>query len=58
MDQNEIPFDPRYLGGPLGVAKKIPMHVVHSAQTMRQSGAEINSVSNQTETSFHLTRVT
>jgi hypothetical protein len=58
MDQNDHPFDPRHLGGPLGVAKKIPMHVVHSAQTVHQSGAEINSVSKQTEASFHLTRVT
>jgi hypothetical protein len=58
MDQNQLPFDPCHLGGPLGAAKKIPMHVVHSAQTVRQYGAEINNVSKQTETSFHLTRVT
>jgi hypothetical protein len=58
MDQNELPFDPCHLGGLLGAAKKIPMDVVHSAQTVHQSGAEINSVSKQTEASFHLTPVT
>jgi hypothetical protein len=58
MDQNELQFDPRHLGGPLGAAKKIPMDVVHLAQTVHQSGVEINSVSKQTEASFHLTPIT
>jgi hypothetical protein len=57
-DQNELPFDPRYLGGPSGVPKNISLPVVNSAQTMHQSCAEINTVSKQIETSFHLTHIT
>jgi hypothetical protein len=57
MDPNEFPFDPNQ-GGPSGAAKKIPMPVVHSAQTMHLSCTEINSVLVQTEASFHMTHVT
>jgi hypothetical protein len=28
-NKNELPFDPRHLGGPLGVAKKISMPVIY-----------------------------
>jgi hypothetical protein len=37
MDQNELQLDPRHLGGPSGVAIKISMLVVHSAQTVHRS---------------------
>jgi hypothetical protein len=56
--KNELPFDPRHLGGPSGAAKKIFMPVVHLAQTVHLFGAEINTFSKQTEASFHLTYVT
>jgi hypothetical protein len=42
MDQNELSFEPRHLGGPSGVAKKIFMPVVHSAQTVHLFGTKIN----------------
>jgi hypothetical protein len=58
MDQNELPFDPYHLGGPLGVAKKIYVLVVHSAQAVHLSCAKINTVSKCTEVSFHFTLVT
>jgi hypothetical protein len=58
MDQNELPFDPRHLGGPPGVSKKISMPVVHSAQTVHLFDAEIYTFSMQIEASFHLTYVT
>jgi hypothetical protein len=58
MVQNDLPFDPRHLGGPFGAAKKIFMPVVHSAQTMHLSYAVINTVSKQTEASFHFTHFT
>jgi hypothetical protein len=58
MDQNELSFNPRHQGGPSGAAKKIPMPVVHSAQTVHLSCIEINSISKQTKAGFHLTHVT
>jgi hypothetical protein len=39
------------------VPKVISMPMVESSQTMHLSCAEINTLSKQTETSFHLTRV-
>jgi hypothetical protein len=58
MDRNELPPDPRHLGVPLGVHKMISMPVVHSAQIVHLSCVEINTISKQTKTSFHLTHVT
>jgi hypothetical protein len=58
MDQNKHPFDPCHLGVLLGVRKKISMHMVHLMQTVYLSCAEISTFSKQTQTSFHLTRVT
>jgi hypothetical protein len=55
MDQNELPFDPHHLGGPLGAAKKISLLMVYLAQTVHLFGVEINIFSKQTEESFHLT---
>jgi hypothetical protein len=56
--QKELPFDPHHLGGPSSAAKKISVSVVHSAQTVHLSDAEINTVSMYTEASLHLTHVT
>jgi hypothetical protein len=53
MYQNKLPFHPRHLGGPSGVAKKISMPMVHSMQTVHLSCTEINAVSKRTEASFH-----
>jgi hypothetical protein len=58
MEQNELPFDLRHLGGPSGEDKKIPLPMVHLEQTMHLSCAEINTISKQTKASFHLTHVT
>jgi hypothetical protein len=57
MNQNELPFEPHDLGGPSGVANKIYVPMLHLEQTMRLSNAETNTVSKQTEVSFHLTHV-
>jgi hypothetical protein len=46
------------LGGPLGVAKKISMTVVYSAQIAHLPYAEINTVYKRTETSVNFTQVT
>jgi hypothetical protein len=43
---------------PLGAPEKVSMPVVHSAQTVHVSCAEINAISKWTETSFHLTHIT
>jgi hypothetical protein len=58
MDRYELPFDPHHLGGPSGVAIKISMPMVHSAQNVNPSWVEINTISKSTEMSFHLTHVT
>jgi hypothetical protein len=46
MEQNELPLDPRHIGVPSGASKKIFQPMLHSAQTMHLSCAEINTVSN------------
>jgi hypothetical protein len=58
MDRNEFSFDPRHLGGPSDVAKKISVPMVHSAQIVYLFCTEINIVSKRIETSFHLTHAT
>jgi hypothetical protein len=58
MNQNKLPFVPRYLGITSDAPKMIPMPMVHLAQTMHRSRAEINIVSKWTKLSFHLTHVT
>jgi hypothetical protein len=58
MNRNKLPLDPRHLGITLGAPKMIPMPMVHLAQTMHRSRAEINTVSKRTKMSFHLTHVT
>jgi hypothetical protein len=55
MDQNKLPFDLDHLGGPLSAAKKISVPTVYLGKIMQLSDAEINTVSKQTEASFHLT---
>jgi hypothetical protein len=45
MDQNKLQFDTHHLGGPSGVAKKIYMPVVHSAETVHVSCVEFNTIS-------------
>jgi hypothetical protein len=58
MDQNELSLDARHLGVPSGVSKMISKPVVHSAQTVHLSCAEIEAISKLIETRFHLTYVT
>jgi hypothetical protein len=58
MDQNALPLNQRHLGVPSGVPKKISMPMERSAQTVHLSCAETNTISKQTETSFHLTYIT
>jgi hypothetical protein len=53
MDRNKLPLDTRHLGLPLGLLKMICMLEVHLAQTVHLSYAEINTISKQTEMSFH-----
>jgi hypothetical protein len=58
MEENELPFDLRHLGGSSGADKKISLLMVHLAQTVHLSCAEINTLSKRTKASFHLTHVT
>jgi hypothetical protein len=58
MDQNEISHDPRHLGVPLGASKMISKVVLRSAQTVHLSCVKISPISEQTESSFHLSLVT
>jgi hypothetical protein len=57
-DRNEVPFEPRHLGVPSGASKMISEAMVHLPQTVHLSCTETNTVSKQTETSFHLSVVT
>jgi hypothetical protein len=56
-DWNELPLDTHHLGVPLGVPKMISMPLVHSMQIVHLSCVEINTISERTKTSFHLTDV-
>jgi hypothetical protein len=58
MDWNELPFEPRHLGVPSSASKMISEATVHLVQTMHLSCTETNTVSKQTETSFHLSLIT
>jgi hypothetical protein len=58
MEWNEFLLDPRHVGEPLVVLKMIFEPMVQSAQTMHLSCVEINTISKQTETSFHFTHIT
>jgi hypothetical protein len=49
---------PCHVGVPSGASKMISQRMVCSAETMHPSCAEINTISRQTETSFHLTHTT
>jgi hypothetical protein len=58
MDRNELPFEPRHLGVPYGASKTISEAMVYLVQTVHLSCTETNTVSKQTETTFHLSLVT
>jgi hypothetical protein len=57
MDLNEIPHDPRHQGVPSGASNTISEPMVRLAQTVHPSCIDINNVSKQTETRFHMTHV-
>jgi hypothetical protein len=57
MEQNELPIDPHHLESPLSAAKKISAPMVYLAQTMHLPDTKINTVSKQTEVSYHLSHV-
>jgi hypothetical protein len=57
MDRNELPFEPRHLGGPSGASKMIYEAMVYLVQTVHLSCTETNTVSKRTETSLHLSLV-
>jgi hypothetical protein len=57
-NQNELPVEPRHLGVSSSVSKMISEPMVRLAQTVHLSCTETNTVSKQTETSFHLSLVT
>jgi hypothetical protein len=58
MDRNELSLVPCHLGVPSDPPKTIFEPIARSAQTMHLSCVEINTISKQTEASFHLTHVT
>jgi hypothetical protein len=57
MDQNELPIELRHLGVPSGASKTIFEAMVRLVRIVHLSCTETNSVSKQTETSFHLSLV-
>jgi hypothetical protein len=58
MDQNEVPLEHHHLGVPSGASKMISESMVRSVQTMHLFCTDANSISNQTETRFHMTHIT
>jgi hypothetical protein len=58
MNQNEIPYDPHYLGVPSGVSKMIFEPKVRLVQSVHLSCTNSNTVSKWTELRFHMTHVT
>jgi hypothetical protein len=58
MDRNDVPLSPRHLGVPSGVSKMIYEPMVRSVQTVHLTCAEIDTISVQTKTRFHLTHIT
>jgi hypothetical protein len=58
MDQNEFPLDQHHIGVQSVAPKMISKPLVRSAQTMYLSCVKINSISKQTEISFHFTHIT
>jgi hypothetical protein len=58
MDRNELSYDPRHLEVPSGASKIISKPMVPLVQTVHLSYAETNTISKQTETSFHLAYIT
>jgi hypothetical protein len=57
MDQNELSLEPRHLGVPLGVYKPIFEPMVRLAQTVHLSCSDTNTISERTETRFHMGHV-
>jgi hypothetical protein len=58
MDQNELPLEAHHLGVLSGASKIVTKPMVRLAQTVQLSWVKINTISKQTEMSFHLTLVT
>jgi hypothetical protein len=58
MERNELPLDARHLGVPSGAPKMVFEPIAYSVQNVHLSCVLINIISNETETSFHLTHVT
>jgi hypothetical protein len=58
MDQSEFPLDPCHVGAPMVAPKMIFEPMLRSVQTMHLSCVEINTISIQIETIFHLIKTT
>jgi hypothetical protein len=58
MDGSMLPLDPRQLEVPSSAPKTIFEPIARLVQTVPLSCIKINTVSNQTEASFHFTHVT
>jgi hypothetical protein len=58
MEWNEIRYDPRYLGVPLGASKMVSEPMVHSAQTMQVSYTNTNTIFKQIEMRVYMTHIT
>ena len=57
MDRNKLSLEPHHQGVPSGVSKMIYEPMVRLAQTVHLSCAQINTISKQTKTSFHLSHI-
>jgi hypothetical protein len=58
MDRNELSLEPCHLGVPLIASKMISKSMLHLAQSVHLSCSDTNTVSEQTETRFHMSHVT
>jgi hypothetical protein len=57
-DQNELPLHPHHLGVLSGTPKMISEPIARLAKIVQQLCVEINTISERTKTSFHLTHAT
>jgi hypothetical protein len=58
MDRNKLTLEPRHLGVPSVLAKRIPEPMVRLVQSMHPSCTDTNAISKQTKMRFDMTRVT
>jgi hypothetical protein len=57
VERSDMPHDPRHLGDPSGMSKTISRPMARSMETVQLYCVKISTISERTETSFHLSLV-